>query len=301
MGYPKVSFLTVNYKQTEVTMALVKSLERISYPNWECVVVDNACENKDLQEALIGHDSFKFISSKENLGFAGGNNLGLDLCTGDYIFLINNDTEVPEGFLEPLIDFAESQENLGALSPKIRYFDEPEKIQFAGCTEMNKVTIRNSGIGDGEIDRGQYDKAYPIPFCHGAALMVHRSVIEKVGLMRDDYFLYYEELDWCERIRQAGFQNWYFGNSYILHKESVSTGRNSPLKVYYLTRNRLLFARRNYPFPTRFINYLYYTFIALPKNLLTLFLKKEFGQARSFWRGYYYNLTHKASDSADRY
>lgn len=301
MGQPKISFLTVNYKQNEVTMALVRSLEQITYPNWECIVVDNASESVALMHQLEGHPRFKGLRSEENLGFAGGNNLGLDLCEGDYIFLINNDTEVPPDFLEPLVEFAEAQHKLGALSPKIRYFDAPDTIQFAGCTEMNKITIRNSGIGDGEKDQGQYDRAYPVPFCHGAALMVRKEVIEQVGQMRDDYFLYYEELDWCERIRQAGFQNWYFGNSYILHKESVSTGRNSPLKVYYLTRNRLLFARRNYDLGTRFINYLYYTFVALPKNLLSFSLKGEFEQAQSFWRGYFYNLTHKASDSADRY
>lgn len=282
-------------------MDLVRSLEQISYPNWECIVVDNASENSDLEDQLKDYQQVKCIRSEENLGFAGGNNLGWPHCTGDYIFLINNDTEVPSDFLEGIVDFAEKQENMGAISPKIRYFDQQDTIQFAGCTDMNKVTIRNSGIGDGEKDEGQYDEIYPIPFNHGAAMMLPRKVIEAVGLMREDYFLYYEELDWSERIRQAGFQNWYYGLSFILHKESVSTGRNSALKVYYLTRNRLLFARRNYDASTRIINYLYFTFVALPKNLLSFWLKKEFEQAKAFWRGYSYNLTHKSSDSADRY
>lgn len=301
MQTPKVSFLTVNYKQTQVTLDLVRSLEALNSSDWECIVVDNASENNDLEQALSDKPQFKFIATPENLGFAGGNNLGYPLCEGQYIFLVNNDTELPKDFLEPILDFVENKPDLGAMSPMIRYFDAPDTIQFAGCTDMNKVTIRNSGIGDGEKDQGQYAKSYPIPFCHGAAMLVPRKVIEDVGLMREDYFLYYEELDWCERIRQAGYTNWYFGHSYLLHKESVSTGRNSPLKVYYLNRNRLLFARRNYSSGTRIINYLYFTFIALPKNLLTFGLKKEFGQARSFWRAYIYNLTHKASDSADRY
>ncbi len=301
MPNPKVSFLTVNYRQAAVTLDLIKSLEQLTYSNWECVVVDNACEDPELEEALKGRPKIKYLASAENLGFAGGNNLGVPLCEGEYIFLVNNDTEVPADFLEPIINFVVDKPELGALSPMIRYFDSPSTIQFAGSTEMNKVTIRNSGIGDGEEDKGQYSMSYPIPFCHGAAMLVPRKVIEKVGLMREDYFLYYEELDWCERIRQAGYTNWYFGKSYLLHKESVSTGQNSPLKVYYLTRNRLLFARRNYSFGTRLINYLYFTFIALPKNLLSFSLKGELGQAKSFWRGYKYNLTHKASDSADRY
>ncbi|WP_421752969.1 glycosyltransferase family 2 protein [Croceimicrobium sp.] len=301
MQQVKVSFLSVNYKQPAVTLDLVSSLERMTYSNWECIVVDNASESQELEQALSEKPQFKCVRSTENLGFAGGNNLGLPLCEGEYIFLINNDTEVPENFLEPILEFASGLDNLGALSPMIRYFDEPQKIQFAGCTEMNKITLRNSGIGDGELDEGQYNKAYPVPFCHGAAMMVPRAVIDKVGEMRDDYFLYYEELDWCERIRQAGYENWFCGYSFLWHKESVSTGRNSPLKTYYLTRNRLLFARRNYGAFTQLLNYLYFGLVALPKNLISFGLKKEFGQARSFWRGYVYNLTHKASDSADRY
>jgi GT2 family glycosyltransferase len=282
-------------------MELLRTLQQLSYPNWECIVVDNACDNDILATNLFGLENVKYLKSAENLGFAGGNNIGMPLCDGDYVFLINNDTEVPPDFLEPLVEFAESKTNFGALSPLLHYFDEPNKIQFAGSTAMNKVTIRNSGIGIGEMDKGQYDKTYLIPFTHGAAMMVPRSVIEKVGLMRDDYFLYYEELDWCERIRQAGFEIWFCGKSALWHKESVSTGRNSPLKVYYLTRNRILFARRNYGPSTRIINYLYFSLVALPKNVLSFLKNGEVDQAKAFWRGYFYNLTHKSSDSADRY
>ncbi len=301
MDQALVSFLTVNYQQAEVTIALLESLQALTYENWECILVDNGGEPSDLEQRAAQFPKVKYFRSEENLGFAGGNNFGYPHCEGDYIFLINNDTELPADFLAPLVEFADHHPQLGALSPLIHYYEPKGLVQFAGATPMNKITLRNSGIGVGEEDNGQYDRAYQIPFTHGAAMMLPRKVIEEVGLMREDYFLYYEELDWCERIRSAGFEVWFVGHSSLWHKESVSTGINSPLKTYYLNRNRLLFARRNYPWYIRVINYIYFSLIALPKNI---FAFKRAGQddlARAFWRAYLYNLTHKSSDSADRY
>lgn len=292
--HPLVSFLTVNFNQPEVTMQLVESMQQLTYPNWECVVVDNGSEPSPLNKELAGFSRVKYVKSEKNLGFAGGNNLGYEHCQGDYIFLINNDTELIPGFLEPLVDFADSKPQLGALSPKICYFNQPSLIQYAGSLEMNKTTIRNSSVGHKEADLGQYDDIRKTPHAHGAAMMVSRKMVEDVGLMYEDYFLYYEELDWSERIRRAGYEIWYFGKEKVLHKESVSTGKNSPLKTYYLTRNRLLFARRNYGLLTLIINYIYFTIVALPKNLLSYLLKGEKELARAFWRGYLYNITHSA-------
>lgn len=292
--HPLVSFLTVNFNQAEVTVQLVESMQQLTYPNWECIVVDNGSEPSNLSDKLASYSRIKYVKSEENLGFAGGNNLGYGHCQGDYIFLINNDTELMPGFLEPLVAFAESKPQLGALSPKICYFNQPDLIQYAGSLEMNKTTIRNNSVGHKEQDRGQYDDIRKTPHAHGAAMMVKRKMVDAVGLMHEDYFLYYEELDWSERIRRAGYEIWYFGKEKILHKESVSTGKNSPLKTYYLTRNRLLFARRNYGLLNVIINYIYFTLVALPKNLLSYLLKNEIELARAFWQGYFYNITHSA-------
>ncbi len=301
LAQPKISFLTVNFNQPEVTLDLLNSLVKLESQDWECIVVDNGSAASSLEEDVKAFPKVKFLRSDENLGFAGGNNIGLALCEGEYIFLINNDTELPADFLNELIPFVDNSTNLGALSPRIIYHDEPDLIQYAGSTEMNKVTIRSFGVGFREKDQGQYNDIRKTPFTHGAAMLVPRKVLDIVGPMREDYFLYYEELDWCERIRQAGFDIWYYGPTFLWHKESVSTGRNSPFKTYYVNRNRLLFARRNYDAKTRVLNYLYYSFIALPKNILSFLLKGEVQQAKAFWRGYIYNLTHKSSAHADRY
>jgi len=290
MSQPLVSFLTVNFNQPKVTLELLQSLQKLSYENWEVIVVDNGSGPSDLERKVKKFERARFVDTQKNLGFAGGNNAGLPLCKGDYIFFINNDTEVEPGLLEPLVELLQKDGQIGMLSPKIKFYAPGNPIQYAGATLMSSVTIRNEGIGFMAEDKGQFDDTRETAYIHGAAMIVPRKVIEKVGAMYDDYFLYYEEYDWCERIRKAGFKIMYSGLSTVYHKESVSTGQNSPLKVYYLTRNRLLFARRNYPPLRRLLAILYFTFIALPKNVFTWLIKGRADLSRAFLRGFIWNV-----------
>jgi len=168
------------------------------------------------------------------------------------IFFVNNDTELADGLIEKLVACFENIPKLGAVSPLIMYYPGPETngkniIQFLGATEVNSFTARNKTLAVGEENTGQYrDKpAYPSPYAHGAAMMVHQQVIQEVGPLSNLFFLYYEELDWCDRIRAAGYQVYVEPKAEIFHKESVSTGKTSPLKTYYLNRNRIYFMRRN--------------------------------------------------------
>lgn len=287
-----VSFLTVNFNQPAVTLELLHTLPQLSYPHWEIIVVDNGSEPSDLEEECQKLERVRWVRSEQNLGFAGGNNLGLKYCNGDFIFLINNDTELPPDFLEPIIELFNQDENIAAVSPRIRYYHQPDTLQYAGFTPVNPFTLRNRAIGNKEKDQPQYQKNYPTSYCHGAAMCVRKSAIDKVGPMYHGYFLYYEELDWATRIKAAGYQIWLCGKSYIWHKESVSTGKNSPLKTYYLTRNRLLFARRNFGVFTTLAAWVYFIFIALPKNILTLTLRREWGLLKAFLRGFWWNVTH---------
>mgnify|MGYP005840221043 CR=1 FL=1 len=287
-----VSFLTVNYNQPEVTLELLHTLPKLSYSHWEIIVVDNGSTPSELERECEKLDRVKYVHSNENLGFAGGNNLGLEHCQGDFIFLINNDTELPPDFLEPVISLFEQDEKIGAVSPRIGYYHQPETLQYAGFTAVNPFTLRNRAIGNKEKDQPQYQKNYPTQYCHGAAMCVRKSVIDKVGTMYHGYFLYYEELDWATRIKKAGYQIWLCGKSFIWHKESVSTGKNSPLKTYYLTRNRLLFARRNFEGFTLAAAWVYFIFIALPKNIFTLALQREWDLLRAFLRGFWWNVSH---------
>ncbi len=283
---PLVSFLTVNYGQPAVTLALLRSLQTLEYPNFETVVVNNGAPDPALQKETETFPNTRYLETGENLGFAGGNNFGLPHCSGELVFFINNDVEVAPDLLKPIVALYQKDKNFGMASPKIVYHFDKKTIQYAGATELNRLTLRNAGIGHGEEDQGQHDHLRPTAFIHGAAMAVSKKQIEKLGPMRDDYFLYYEEYDWCQRFKQAGLNIYYCGLSAVFHKESVSTGEDSPLKMYYLTRNRLLFSRRNFGAATQAANWLYFSGVALPFHSIKNTARGRFQHLKAIWRGW---------------
>lgn len=243
----------------------------------EVIVVDNASTQDEANIIEQRYPQVTVIRSPNNLGFAGGNNLGIQAAHGKYLFFINNDTLLqlssispqPSALsLQPLVDRLESSSNIGAVCPKIRFTWGNNPIQYAGYTPLSKITLRNSAIGSGEEDHGQYNTPRPTPYAHGAAMIIKREVINKVGLMPECYFLYYEELDWSMMIRRAGYDIWYEPACTIYHKESQATGQNSPLKSYCMSRNRLLFAKRNINRPQRYLTYLYLIVIVASRDIL---------------------------------
>ena len=168
-------------------------------------------------------------------------------------------------------------------------------IQYAGSGKMNPYTGRGQFLGDGQIDQGQFDISTLTPFVHGAAMLVSRKVLDISGLMDEQYFLYYEEFDWCARAQRDGFTAWYVAQSLVWHKESVSTGRYSPLKLYYLTRNRLYFMRRNFPLAQQLLFLSFFTLVSVPKNSLSFLLTRRFDYLKAFWSGLLWNVTRKSS------
>ncbi|MDD4823125.1 MAG: glycosyltransferase family 2 protein [Bacteroidales bacterium] len=292
---PDISVITVNYNGKKDTIELIRSLQmHVSLP-LEIIVVDNGSREN---EALLLQEMFPsvvVIRSEKNLGFSGGNNLGITQAKGKYIFLLNNDTFVTDDTFHYLIERLESAPSIGVVSPKIKFAAPPQNIQFAGYTPLTSVTIRNALIGFGEADNGQHETALQTPFTHGAAMILKREVVNKAGLMPEIFFLYYEELDWCEHIGTCGYELWYEPKCTVFHKESQSTGQNSPLRTYYLTRNRLLFAWRNRKGLTRMLSIIYQLFIVAPKDILRFLLNREYSLASATLRGafHFYRLKNK--------
>lgn len=275
---PLISFITICYNGLDDTCVLIESLrDTISSVSYEIIVVDNASRQ---DEASLIQERYPFVRtlrSEKNLGFSGGNNLGIQIAQGKYLFLINNDTYLTEDGLPALIERLESDPRIGAVSPKIRFAFPPQNIQFAGYTKLSRYTMRNKALGMGCPDDGTFDTPRPSAYLHGAALMLKREVIWKAGLMPEIYFLYYEELDWCVQIRRAGLKIWYEATSTVYHKESMSVGKQSPLQVYYHTRNRLLFAKRSIDKrDERIYSYIYQTLVAFPKRLSIYLVKGKF-------------------------
>lgn len=283
--YPLVSIITINYKQEAVTLDLLRSLKVITYPNIEVIVVDNASDYCiEFQISEIFSDG-TYIRSEKNLGFAGGNNLGLRVAKGDYMLFINNDTVVTPGFLEPLVELLQNNNQIGLVSPRLIYHNSNETIQYAGAIGINPYTGRGSKIGWMEKDNGQYDDIRETDLGHGAAMLLPRRVIEEVGEMPEEFFLYYEEHDWTEQIKRAGYKVFYHGLSKVYHKESISVGRYSDRKVYYMTRNRILFINRNTFGLTKAISLCFFYLVSVPKNLLKYLLKREMGYFKAFLGG----------------
>lgn len=281
----KISIITVNYNGLSDTCALIDSIPFDE--TMEVIVVDNASKNDEGTIIQTRYPQVRVIQSSENLGFAGGNNLGIKASTGDYLFFINNDTELhPDDWnLQALVDRMDSSEHIGMVCPKIRFAWDSYPIQFAGYTPLSPITLRNRSIGFGEEDRGQYNTAHPTPYAHGAAMMVKREAIEKAGMMPECFFLYYEELDWSMMITRAGYDIWYEPACTIYHKESQATGQDSPLKTYYLMRNRLLLAKRNIPLPTRMLSYTYLIGIVGTKDIIKNIIKGRSQQAKATLKG----------------
>lgn len=291
-NFPLVSIISVNYNQTQVTCAFLDSILKISYPNYEVIIVDNASPSDSPDEIAVKYPAVQLIKLEKNLGFAGGNNVGVRVAKGEFILFINNDTEVEKDFLQPMVQLLLDDESIGMVSPKIRFYYTPDTIQYSGYTPMNPFTMRQNLIGYRQVDNGQYDTLCPTFSIHGAAMMVPLRVIKEVGLMAEIYFLYYEEHDWCERIKRAGYKIYYQPKSLVYHKESISTGKESPLKIYYISRNRIVFARRNSHGLTFLINFIYFNFITLPKYSLQYLFQRRRDLLIALYRSFFWNLTH---------
>lgn len=290
MSNPLVSIISINYNQAAVTCAMLESLRHLTYPNYEVIVVDNASPTEDPSSIAEQFPEVFLIRSTVNLGFAGGNNLGIKQAHGDYCLFLNNDTEVDPNLLDKLVAAFEQNKDTGIASPKIIFYGTNQLIQYAGCEGINPWTGRGTVVGYLEPDAGQYDTSHTTSLIHGAAMMVPTHVIRQAGLMPELYFLYYEELDWCEMIKRMGYQSYYEAGATVYHKESTSVGQGSVMRTYYLNRNRLLFIRRNSQGWRFWSGFLFFLFVAVPKNSVMYAARNQWAHLRALWRGLGWHL-----------
>ncbi len=245
---PSVTIIILNWKKPQYTLACLRSLEAVTYPNFDVIVLDNGSADNSVELLQNALPNLKYraelIDNKRNLGFADGNNVGIRRAIEqgrDYVLLLNDDTEVDPGFIEPLVERAESDAQIGIVGPKIYYFDEPKQIWSAGGVFDKAGWTHQLGVN--QPDTAEFNQARSLDYVTGCAMLVKRAVIEKVGVLDGRFFAYYEETDWCARAAKAGFKVWYEPQSKLWHKISLKARDLSPLYVYLMTRNRLLFLR----------------------------------------------------------
>lgn len=237
---PKVSIILVNYNGDEDTIACVDSLQEVDYDNYEVVVVDNASKNQNTIRSKLPAD-IVFIKSDKNLGFSGGNNLGIDYAmrhNADYVILLNNDTIVDKSFIKNLVESAKKHTNAGIFTGKILYYSEPDRVWYAGgYMNLNKARIHHCHIRERDTF-DDYERE--VSFATGCLVMIPKTVIEKIGVLNDTFFMYSEDAEYCARVQKSGYKIWYVPTAKIYHKISASSGgAGSKLSQYYRARNEL--------------------------------------------------------------
>lgn len=244
---PLVCAILVNYNGIEDTTECVGSLKKCGYDNIRIIIVDNASvKGKAEYNTVITRDICEIIYNLDNIGFAAANNVGIKRgieIGAKYFLILNNDTVVDKDFLSLLIKAFEKNDKIGIATGKIYYYDDPDYMWFGGSYFDSKLMeCKIAGIG--EKDAPEYSVEKDIPFATGCLWLLSKSTVEKVGLMCEDYFLYYEDADYCEMVKSKGLSIHYIPQAVIYHKESRSTKKGSDLYHYYNNRNYLFFIRK---------------------------------------------------------
>lgn len=247
----KVGVVILNYKVKEKTLRCIRSVLKSDLEEKYIIVVDNNSDDgieKELEKMEV-----KFIQTGKNLGYSGGNNVGIKYALDmgcNYVFILNPDTVIEEKTLSLLQLSLKSSDDVGIVGPKI-YFYNSSKIWFAGgIFDEDNVYGMHKGVN--EVDKGQYEQRELTDFVTGAAIMVKSEVFEKIGFFDERFFLYYEDLDLCLRAKNVGFKTMYIPEAHVYHENAQSTGLGSSLQDYYITRNRMLLAKKFLPLRTRF-------------------------------------------------
>lgn len=247
---PSVCIILLNYNTYKDTIECIESLLDIKYENYKILIIDNNsidASEKYISEYIENISNAYFIQSGKNLGFSGGNNIGIKWamanCT-DYICLLNNDTIVDPMFLNYLVDEMKNNKDIGISSGKIMYYDKPNVIWSAGGKIDELRCIGHNGYMN--LDENQIiNERKEVTFLTGCLQLIRREVFENIGLYEEKYFLYMEDTDFCLRAYREGYKLMYVPKSKIYHKVSASCGgKESPIVTYYMNRNRLLFNKK---------------------------------------------------------
>jgi GT2 family glycosyltransferase len=288
----RVVVIVLNWNGREDTMACLESLEAVDYPNWEVLVVDNGSEDGSVEAIRAGYPRVVVIETGKNLGFAGGNNRGIEaaLARGaEFILLLNNDTTVAPDLLRALVRAAEEHPDAGVFGAKIYFFSDPQRLWYAGA-RWDPRTWSFEHVGQGVLDDGtEFEQVRDTDYACGCAMFFRAAVARSVGMLDERFFILYEEADWCFRASRAGFRCLFVPKAKVWHRISTTFGGGrSIVYEYFDLRNRLLWAERNLGLRrrTRVWTNTVGLLCPLPKNIggvLWQLVRGHFGVKQAYW------------------
>lgn len=269
MSDPSVAAIVLSYDGRDVTLQALESLTGLDHHPLRIVVVDNGSTDGTRAAVAARFPEVVVVRTEENLGPAGGVNLGLrwGLIRGyDYLLVLNNDIEVAPDMVSEMLAVAESKDRIGVVGPKAYYYEDRDRIWSAGGILRFRESVTRER-GHKELDRGQYDRAEEISYVNGCAMLIKRRVLEEVGLWDPLYFLSVEDADFCMRAKRGGYRCWYAPRARLWHMVSVTAGGYRSGRTYHTGRSTALFLRR-YAGPWQWATALVFTLAALPAAFL---------------------------------
>lgn len=247
-----LAIVILNWNQAEETLECLHSVSSIRFPHYEIILVDNGSSESAPEKFQEAYPHVRLLRNEENLGFAEGNNRGISYAVergAEYILILNNDARVDPEILHAFMEAAEQHPEAGVFGAKIYYYDDPTTLWYAGGeVDSKKGRCYHTGCTESDLEK-KWETIRDTGYACGCALFVKAEVVQDVGLMDPQFFLIWEEIDWCWRIRQAGYRCLFVPKAKVWHKISVSFegGNRGPLWEYFYWRNRFLFLKRHHP------------------------------------------------------
>ena len=291
MQFPKVTVLILSYDGKHLLEDSVSSYLANDYPNFDVVVIDNGSSDETVEYVNENFPGAKAIRIEKNRGYSGGFNFGLDYAfnrnDSDYVLVTNNDVKADKGVISALVKVAETNKKIGFVTGKVYYFDRPDILQTVGKKE-DPIRWNGGDIGVREKDNGQYDTITERAFADDIFTLVRREMYKKTGGYDTTFFLQSEEYDWQARAKSLGYKIMYTPHARLWHKESMTIGKQSPLKAFYDARNPMLVILRHKS-PDFFRRYFWLHFRKdiFRGSLRVLIKNLEFEKAYKIWAGFF--------------
>ena len=281
----KIAIIIVNWKQYELTKSCLDSLQKIEYDNYKIILIDNESNQKKLKLLKNQFENIKTFPNEKNLGFTGANNIGIEYAIKnefEYVMLLNNDTEVNKKFLTPLLKSFQNDNSLGAVQPLIMNYNNRAKVWNAGG-------YLNNFFGFPYTNKSN-NKNQQIDWITGCCMLLKTNVIKKVGLLDENFFAYYEDVDWSLRIKESGYKLGFVESSVIFHHGTISSnnsnheGKLLPFVHYLIIKNHIYLLKKHID-KFNFVGILFYQFLKILLYSIYFTLRFRFSKLKMVYRG----------------